>query len=463
MSKAFDINNFQIGKHLIIEASAGTGKTYNIVNIVKKLIDNGINLNEILIVTFTEKAAEELKNRIREKVSGADIDNASIGTIHSFCQNTIKKYCISSNLPSDIAVIEESDCDSLIKAYIRKPEPLAFITALKSILNYPCDGVLFNYINGILENYYMDSNFEEDPSIVSLDPAAVGSYQVFDNWLNGRDLRNGKNNRLVKELNVLKNSGNPDLLKIHSAIETSQTLKYRKPSNFDLTALSVDQKIALSFIDNIKTAIVGSSSSTENTRKKAFNLIVRSAAIEYSRDFYKLWTETKRNNAQQTYNDMIRNVREEIINKRPLLDCLKNEYRYAIIDEFQDTNQKQWDIFSNIFLTEGHNIIVVGDACQSIYSFQGSDLNVFNRAKQEIINAGGDVASLNTNYRASEGIVESANEFFKSEKALPKSMGFGPSKVGKGYFFKYAGKTDVPSYWIHVLKSLNEQNEQNEQ
>ena len=99
----FSLNNFKYGENYAIEASAGTGKTYNITEIVKKLIaEHSLGLDKILIVTYTEKAAGELKNRIREiltkpveEYSGksiqeyfpnvnTDIDNASIGTIHSF-------------------------------------------------------------------------------------------------------------------------------------------------------------------------------------------------------------------------------------------------------------------------------------------------------------------------------------------------------------------------------------------
>ena len=91
MIKEFDPKAFQIGKNYVIEASAGTGKTHNIVGIVKSLIQGGISLDKLLIVTYTDKAAGELKNRIREEMNksgvSVDVDNSSIGTIHSFCKN----------------------------------------------------------------------------------------------------------------------------------------------------------------------------------------------------------------------------------------------------------------------------------------------------------------------------------------------------------------------------------------
>ena len=96
----FKVENFRIGENYAIEASAGTGKTYNIVKIIEKILrdtaenpeESRIRLKDILIVTYTEKAAGELKDRIRKAVPKEDVDDASIGTIHSFCQNTVGEF-----------------------------------------------------------------------------------------------------------------------------------------------------------------------------------------------------------------------------------------------------------------------------------------------------------------------------------------------------------------------------------
>ena len=86
----FNLETYTPNKNYVIEASAGTGKTYNIIEIVKKLvIFEKFDLNEILIVTFTEKAAGELKDRIRDGLKNVNVDNASIYTIHSFCQMSL--------------------------------------------------------------------------------------------------------------------------------------------------------------------------------------------------------------------------------------------------------------------------------------------------------------------------------------------------------------------------------------
>ena len=115
---------------------------------------------------------------------------------------------------------------------------------------------------------------------------------------------------------------------------------------------------------------------------------------------------------------MLRVVREEVTKKATkgkltLKDKLKEKYKIAIIDEFQDTNYLQYDIFKNIFLEDSsHHLIVVGDPKQSIYAFQGADFSVYNRAKAEITNCG-EINTLLTNYRSSREMVASCNKFFK--------------------------------------------------
>ena len=64
----FDLEAYDINKNYAIEASAGTGKTYNIVEIVNKLVNNNIDFSKIVIVTYTEKAAGELKDRIQKRL-----------------------------------------------------------------------------------------------------------------------------------------------------------------------------------------------------------------------------------------------------------------------------------------------------------------------------------------------------------------------------------------------------------
>ena len=134
---------------------------------------------------------------------------------------------------------------------------------------------------------------------------------------------------------------------------------------------------------------------------------------KYLKPLYKGWQLEKEKNRVQSFDDMIRNVREAIMKDNRLKDKLKEKYTYAIIDEFQDTNQKQFDIFKAIFMEDdNHHIIVVGDPKQSIYSFQGADIEVYKKATKMIVENSGKLCVLNTNYRSTKDMTEACNELF---------------------------------------------------
>ena len=137
-----NIEKFDPRKNLFIEASAGTGKTFTIQQIVAKLVGEGCPLKKILIVTYTEKAAGELRDRIRKKMeevldkeetneSAAEnferalrsIDNAAIFTIHSFCQKALKEFAYEAGRPFDLAMVDDKSVKTMISAWARDKWP----------------------------------------------------------------------------------------------------------------------------------------------------------------------------------------------------------------------------------------------------------------------------------------------------------------------------------------------------
>ena len=146
--KQFAPSNKLPSQSLFIEASAGTGKTYTIQLMVAKLISLGTPLKKILIVTYTEKAAGELKDRIRKKIDEVlvnrkidksdeteqplsdtehtlftkayqDVDNAAIFTIHSFCQKALKEFAYDAGRPFDMSMIDDKEVNDLVEKFIR--------------------------------------------------------------------------------------------------------------------------------------------------------------------------------------------------------------------------------------------------------------------------------------------------------------------------------------------------------
>ena len=335
MNFNFDINKFDPNENITIEASAGTGKTYSVTEIIKKIVIEGNPdlLRRILIVTYTVKATEELKSRIRKALKDKynktyEDEVFNIYTIHSFCQKMIEEFGLYARIPLGLNVIddEKSQMNEFAQDYIRK----------RGLTEYSVDKIV-----EMCSKYYLNSNFEEDKSIVAL-----------------------------------------------------------KTSSDDIE-------------DGFNGAIL---------------------------DFYKEWTLEKLKNRNMAFSDMIRIVRENVLSNPDFLNRIKEKYTYAIIDEFQDTNQLQWDIFKNIFVSEGHHIYVVGDPKQSIYSFQGADVNVYLKAKEEI----NSTKYLTTNWRSSANVVNANNVFFRNVFEH-----FNESECcNRGIEAKFDGK-ELEGMWIY--------------
>lgn len=333
----FNLKQFDPRHNYAIEASAGSGKTYSVVEMVIKLLEAGLSLNQILVVTYTEKAAGELKNRIRERIIEADlkdidIDSSEIYTIHSFCKKVIDEYYYLINASSKLDVVNDQALELFIDSYIRDDAKAR--ESLSKVFYADVNRTKKCLVEAI-KLYYLNKDGKEDPKIIALE----------------KEIKEGLKQSQVQTITFLV-------------------------------------------------------------------------------DAYQKWQIQKAKKNIQTFNDMLRTVREALIEKNnQLIDVLKAKYLFGIIDEFQDTNQLQWDIFSNLFLSdEEHHIVVVGDPKQSIYAFQGADINVYQHAVREIESKGGYKQNLPFNWRSSKEMIEACNNFFSTEFFLDPNITFNASK-----------------------------------
>lgn len=364
------------GQSIYIKASAGTGKTYNIQKIVRQLLERKEvpQLEKILIVTFTEKAAGELRDRIRKELTGfdADVDNAPIYTIHSFCQKTLEEFAFTANKPASLELIDEEEISDFIDRAIR-------------------DG---------LEN---DENFRTE-----LIP-------LFENAEN----KDSFIESLKKDLKQAVAKYYPDEKIVElDANSDSIYLKYEgKKEQKDYTFEDCDfllEKEESGIYDEVKKDITRVFTGKDAANHKK-NIEKYKKARFYGnilKSLYQAWQLEKSQNKQQSFNDMIRNVREAVCEKNSALKKeLQKKYDVAIIDEFQDTNQQQWDIFREVFKNDSHSLIVVGDPKQSIYAFQGADVNVYENAIGTFENG----YKLSHNYRSTDQMIEACNRLFEQD------------------------------------------------
>jgi len=484
----FDVRNPQ---SLFIEASAGTGKTYTIQQMVARMISDGTELKKILIVTYTEKAAGELKDRIRKKLEEVletgminkdfdpeagkalgldktknditneqrvlfenairDVDSAPIFTIHSFCQKALRDYAYEAGRPFDIGMISDNNVIEVISEWLRRKwvnKATDIGSIFVEILNK--QDSISKYIENVAEKliaaeskYKGSENGQEIVLQETVDPLKIGEEIVEDEVI--RQIYRANCYEDLKSLPFFKS--------LFEALEKYKDVPFngKRPTS--------------DFLDDIKNWTTGKKLFNGNTFKTSkfieerggdepYTSILKLLAIHQSRIFenvnsyvensflnsqipplFSEWQRYKIDNKLQSYDDMILAVRRNVLVKgigdtdSTLCQKIRDEFKFAIIDEFQDTNQLQWDIFGTIFPghnrtgVNGHSIIVVGDPKQSIYSFQGADVNVYQKAIGEI----GKGYSLENNFRSTASMINACNAFFDEDKNT---------------FFKTASKED---------------------
>jgi len=508
--KAFEFKDFRKPyQNLFIEASAGTGKTYTIQLMVARLISEETPLKKILIVTYTEKAAGELKDRIRKKIDevlekglidkGEDrlteeqlgyfrkayqeVDNAAIFTIHSFCQKTLKEYAYDAGRPFDVGVVDDSKIEDLIDRFVRDVWPQnpefqvllsaeedanAFVNRLKKKLKKSVDMYKGKGPDN-LDIVKLDvGEFVWADDSISLDVA-----QTMKDEVKGEHLLQFKT--FAQCLDVLEHSGVdsyraefesrgvldvqpfslPNLLKAVKSWKSTGANPFtqgkigKKLIEVPEDTFGESLKYVFARLYELKDLQKQIKDFCENTSNHYEFL------INATRELFEAWQKDKAEKKLQSYNDMILSVHKEVMSAgSSLKEKLRAQYLFAIIDEFQDTNQLQWDVFKSVFHEAAdHSIFVVGDPKQSIYSFQGADVNVYQQAITKI----GEGRLLENNYRSTNGIIEGCNilfggEYFSAPEGTGQKIEFKPSLPPAEDLQKEPPKVlgeVIPSIWIN--------------
>lgn len=424
---------YKDGSNIIVSAGAGSGKTAVLSERVLNKISKGVHINELLILTFTRAAADEMKERIRKKISKDPkykdeldkIDSAYITTFDSFSLSILKKYHYLLNLPKEIDITDESII-SISKKNI-----------LDNIFErlYETDNTKFTEF---IDKYTVKNDSEIRKLILSIS-RKVESFTDRDEYLNyiENEFYSDSNiNTLIEEyvvlINNLKEEVKLELENLNYYFDSEYVTKVESVIlpllNADLETLHNYTKITIPKVPN------GTSDEGKNAKSKLKNTvdnllkhntfgnyenmkkdilstksdvstitqILRMFFLEYD-DYSK-----KRNiyNFSDIANLAIKLVRD---NKDVRLE-LKNTFKEIMIDEYQDTNDIQEYFISMI---SNNNVYMVGDVKQSIYKFRGSNPSIF---KEKYINYSNNLdgykIDLIKNFRSREEVLNNINMIF---------------------------------------------------
>lgn len=457
----------------LLEASAGTGKTYSISNIVLRLVaeSDQAPIDRILVVTFTEAATAELRERIRSRLREAllalecpdslppdvlknpvinalrdrtserlpiitrlrqallNFDQACISTIHGFCRRLLAQNAFESGAPFEQELVPSHDgvLERILEDFwtteFHDADPLWLETVDRKSTG--CDR---ERLSALGKAVTADLRLELVPQ-----PAGDDTPPDFSPFLEAR-----------AALAAAWSSGSGEAVDLVTAATAKDTpwkldgRSYRIKSiptkasalhawlQTEGVALKDAAEILRYFsLEQLASKTKGGSAPAHPVFVEIDRVLEALHALEAGANRAMLHLKHRfcayvrkeldlRKNAlrQQSFDDLLVRVHQGL--QSPLGPQLKESIRSscaaALIDEFQDTNRIQWEIFETLFNTDTHRLFLIGDPKQAIYGFRGAEIFTYLAARAQTPTTAR--FNLLTNYRSDEGLVDTINGLF---------------------------------------------------
>ena len=499
-AKAFDLFSPEVplSGRCLIEASAGTGKTYTITGMVVRLVAENIHgagedLSNILVVTFTKAATQELKDRIIKRLREClhvlkqgtvpvddpfltdfnqyyrgnpealsniknalhQIDDLSVFTIHAFSQRLIQQYGPQAGIDmADEVITDKQEITSeLIYDYWRQAlagaedqliwkaklnilikdstTPDAFAKTYSNLISdstvsFDARLNLEQWEHEIVENQQVFDEVKQDvPKVIEhLRSLFSGKYKLSKTYF-----KDQKWEHVEQSLRALADQ------EYYFECDTNlvNTLKYlgfkniqekfNKGCTFD--HLSLDDKTTR-WLKNWQKVFDLYNSFNENSSR-----VLMSILDELQKRYFNQLDDRQ----AYTYDDILYTAHQLITDVPAIRHAVRKAYPIGLIDEFQDTDPLQWQLFNWLYEKQYAAktlLYLIGDPKQSIYKFRGADINAYLMARESINQE--RIFTLDTNYRSDQGFIEALNHFWGRHDSpfYNQEVPFEPTKSAHG-------------------------------
>ena len=451
------INNFLNKNACFVNASAGTGKTTTITEVYIKLLEAGEKISNIVVITFTKAAANEMllkiRNRIRKKINEENseknskkeywqkiykelLSNSKISTINAFAHSIVKEYSMRLGMPPNIYILEEdNEADEILSEGIlnildesecgKKVKKLYRIYTSEDKERFI--KIVFNFLIKIKPRLENIEAFEK----VALERVNIESkeydklYNDIIDYSNEIINDNSKQNKTVNECKEkLKN-----LLECINLIENKdKKLNYIDFENIRENLILVSNaKLGNTKSEELKNLLFELNNYCSLMIKyieAIYNKENYIAVIEFIKATFNEFEKIKKENGIYSHEDIMAKAIESLENEKISKEIREN-IKALILDEAQDTSKLQFSFINLIVFGKreieendineelnkiNKKVLIVGDRKQSIYRFRNANLNIFNGVKNIFKNYSID---LKNNYRSNSMLIEFFNSFFK--------------------------------------------------
>jgi exodeoxyribonuclease V beta subunit len=451
--RMFDSLTAPLDGTMLIEAGAGTGKTYAITSLVVRLVaEIGLEIDRVLVVTFTRAATRELKDRIRRRISEAraflagetagdnfltalaehlpdkekavarleaalaEFDCAAIYTIDGFCQRVLRENAFESGALFDVEMVE--DQSDLVSEAVWDFWRSNFYGLSPALALSLVDEAKIKMADLLV----LARQVAENPSL-RIEPDQVSMFDFSE--------------ELDLTIDALRDNFRAEATDVRDFVTgeaTNKGRKYHKPYFAD-SYRQFGEKLLRghSFSPGDEMFTLLAESTVSRATKKGHQVpnyqtfeisehikTISERAEEYALGFQLRLAEFVRTRLPEikaeynvsSYSDFLVKLRDALrgAGGETLARAIRAKYGAALIDEFQDTDPVQYEIFGTIFSAATARMFLIGDPKQAIYGFRGADIFAYLKASDEAKNK----FTLGENWRSEPELIGAVNALFEN-------------------------------------------------
>jgi ATP-dependent exoDNAse (exonuclease V) beta subunit len=382
---------------VFVSAGAGTGKTTVLVErFVRAICDRGLPMDSVLAITYTERAAGELRGRIRARLGelgrhdlARELDGAWISTIHGFCHRLLKAHPFEASVDPNFRVLDESQARvlageafaSALTDFCASDDP----ERIRLLATYGARG-LRRMLTGVYETLRSAGRelVLEVSERAGLDARIEELREAARCLAQDHEAADAAREAAARAIEFLEQPPRPERL-LDLSDFTPRGGKRERASSYEEARRAVEQ----ASLDE---------------------LAARDRALleELLRRFSEAYAAAKASESALDFEDLQLTARNLLRDQPAIRERESWRFRSVLVDEFQDTNRLQCELI-DLLATE--DLFFVGDEFQSIYRFRHADVEVFRERRE----ASGGVLALTENYRSRPEVLQVINHLFSSD------------------------------------------------
>ena len=433
-------------RDVIVTAGAGSGKTHTLVARYLTLLDDGFRPEEIAAITFTDKASREMKSRVRSKLTEISqltvdpeereqwldrlnaMDSARIGTIHSLCSQILKSCFAEAGIDPDFSVLDETQC-SMVKTRVIE-EWLEFMTEQENFhplfQTFRIDEIR-KILTGMLDQRLEAQEiFERTLDLKSMIHEKL--QELFSNkevqnnfdwiaWLNRAELIADAGDKLAVQLDefiaLWKQAAaffeEGDFFASIKVLQSAYTEKMKLTAGKASSEAKRALKTIREYLDsNWKNILDKNNRMSTEENEAQYQQIINHFRIAFQ-GLLRHYQDVLHQQTVLDFDDL--EEKTLIVLENPVVrKRWREKIRAVLVDEFQDTNQRQRRLIE-ILTEKPGSFFGVGDARQSIYRFRGADVTVFRSVQHGLSMNGGLPIDLDSTYRTDPDLLDASGEF----------------------------------------------------